>query len=163
MAMQKMELSRDLRELLKCFLSHEVKYLVIGGHAVSFHGYPRFTKDLDIWIESSEQNANAVTAALIEYGFHPDSVQPEMFNDPDRMTKMGREPNRVDIIQSIKGVNFSDCLARCTFSNIDGSQIPLISLSDLLANKVATARPQDIADARQLEKIIAAREKKLRP
>ena len=155
-----MELSRDLRELLKCFLSHDVKYLVIGGHAVSFHGYPRFTKDLDIWIEQSLDNAQAVVAALTEYGFDPDSLSPEMFNQDDRMTQMGREPNRVDILQSIKGVNFHDCHARRTSTEIDGSEIPMISLNDLLTNKLATARPQDIADARQLEKLIAAREKR---
>jgi hypothetical protein len=163
MAMQNLELSRDLRELLKCFLSHNVRYLVIGGHAVSFHGYPRFTKDLDIWIESSEENAIAVTAALIEYGFHPDSILPEMFNDPNRMTKMGREPNRVDILQSILGVGFQECFARCTFTNIDGSKIPIISRDDLLANKLATARPQDIADAHQLNKLINAQAKKKTP
>jgi predicted nucleotidyltransferase len=160
MATQNLELSRDLRELLKCFLSHKVRYLVIGGHAVSFHGYPRFTKDLDIWIESSEENANAVTAAQIDYGFHPDSVQPEMFNDPDRMTMMGREPNRVAILQTILGVVFKECFSRCSFTEIDGSKIPIISRDDLLSNKRATGRPQDIADAHQLEKLIAVQAKK---
>jgi predicted nucleotidyltransferase len=160
MAMQNLGLSRDLRELLKCFISHNVKYLVIGGHAVSFHGYPRFTKDLDVWIESSVENANAVTAALIDYGFHPDSVRPEMFNNPERMTKMGREPNHVDILQTILGVVFRECFARCQFADIDGTRIPIISRDDLLANKLATARPQDIADAHQLNKLITAEAKK---
>jgi len=160
MATQKLELSRDLRELLKCFLSRDVKFLVIGGHAVSFHGYPRFTKDLDIWIEQSERNATLVVAALIDFGFDPESVTPDMFNQDNRMTQMGREPNRVDILQNINGVTFNSCHSRRTFTEIDGSQIPIISLSDLLVNKLATARPQDIADARQLEKIISAREKK---
>jgi len=160
MAMPNLELSRDLRELLKCFLSHDVRYLVIGDHAVSFHGYPRFTKDLDIWIERSETNAKAVMEALIDYGFDRESLSPEMFNQEGRMTQIGREPNRVDIIQNIKGIDFPDCFARRTHTEIDGAQIPLISLNDLLANKLATARPQDIADARELEKIIAARKTK---
>jgi predicted nucleotidyltransferase len=100
-------------------------------------------------------------AALIDFGFDPQSVTPDMFNQNDRMTQMGREPNRVDILQNINGVNFSDCHSRRTFTEIDGSRIPMISLSDLLINKLATARPQDIADARQLEKIISARAKKI--
>lgn len=152
MAMQNLELSRDLRELLKCFLSHEVQFLVIGGHAVSFHGYSRFTKDLDIWIQKSESNAVKIVEALREFGFDFEGLSPEMFTDENRMTQMGREPNRVDILHTIKGVEFSDCYARSLRANIDGTPVPIISKADLLLNKIATARPQDLADVDHLQK-----------
>ena len=123
--MQNLELSRDLRELLKCFLSHEVEFLIIGGHAVSYHGYPRFTKDLDVWIQRSEANALKIVSALREFGFDFEGLSPQMF---------------------------SDCFPRSLRANIDGLAIPIISKADLVLNKIATARPQDLADADQLQK-----------
>ena len=152
MAMQNLELSRDLRELLKCFLSHDVRFLIIGGHAVSYHGYSRFTKDLDVWIERSESNSLNIVQALRDFGFDFEGLSPEMFTDESRMTQMGREPNRVDILHTIKGVEFGDCYTRSLRANIDGTSIPIISKADLLLNKIATARPQDLADADQLQK-----------
>ncbi len=151
MAMQNLELSRDLRELLKCFLSHDVRFLIIGGHAVSYHGYPRFTKDLDLWIDRSEDNAVRVVEALRDFGFDFEGLSPEMFTQESRMTQMGREPNRVDILHTIKGVEFSECYPRSQRAIIDGSPIPIISKPDLILNKLATARPQDLADADQLQ------------
>lgn len=151
MAMQNLELSRDLRELLKCFLSHDVRFLIIGGHAVSFHGYPRFTKDLDIWIDKSQENAVKVVTALREFGFDFEGLSPEMFTLENRMTQMGREPNRVDILASIKGVDFNECYSRSLRVMIDGSPTPIIAKADLVLNKIATARPQDLADAERLQ------------
>lgn len=151
MAMQNLELSRDLRELLKCFLSHDVRFLIIGGHAVSYHGYPRFTKDLDVWVERSEANAIKIVEALREFGFDFEGLSPEMFTQESRMTQMGREPNRVDILHTIKGVEFSECYPRSLRANIEGASIPIISKTDLIQNKIATARPQDLADADQLQ------------
>jgi predicted nucleotidyltransferase len=152
MAMQNLELSRDLRELLKCFLSRDVHFLIIGGHAVSFHGYPRFTKDLDLWIERSESNANRIVDALKDFGFDFEDLSPEMFTDESRMTQMGKEPNRVDILHTIKGIQFDECYVRSQRVNIDGAPVPIICKADLLLNKLATARPQDLADAAQLSK-----------
>ena len=146
MAMQNLELSRDLRELLKCYLSHDVRFLIIGGHAVSYYGYSRFTKDLGIWIQKSDSNA------LKEFGFDFEGLSPEMFTDESRMTQMGREPNRVVILHTIKGVEFINSYSRSLRANIDGIPIPIISKADLLLNKIATARPQDLADADQLQK-----------
>lgn len=150
MATPNLELSRDLSELLKCFLAREVRFLVIGGHAVSFHGYPRFTKDLDIWIERDPENADRIVAALRDFGFDSEGLSPDMFLQESRMTQMGREPNRVDILHTIKGVEFSVCHTRRCHALIDGVPVPMISKDDLLANKRATARPQDIADACEL-------------
>ena len=150
MDMQNLELSRDLRELLKCFLTHEVRFLVIGGHAVSFHGYPRFTKDLDVWIERSDENASKIVLALKDFGLDFEGLCKEMFTDESRMTQMGREPNRVDILHTIKGVEFPECFARSSIAMIDGAPIPIISKNDLLKNKIATGRSQDLADADQL-------------
>ncbi|MFU8893656.1 MAG: nucleotidyltransferase [Luteolibacter sp.] len=140
-----------MRELLNCFLIHEVRFMVIGGHAVSFHGYPRFTKDLDIWIERCPSNAEKVVSALKEFGLDFDGLSEEIFTDESRMTQMGREPNRVDILHTIKGVQFDECYERSVRAIIDGTPIPIISKEDLLSNKMATARPQDLADANQLK------------
>ena len=150
--MQNLELSRDLRELLKCFLCHDVRFLIIGGHAVSYHGYSRFTKDLDLWIERSDSNALKIVAALREFGFDFEGLSPEMFTAESSMTQICREPNRVDILHTIEGVKFSDCYPRSLRANIDGTPMPIISKADLLLNKIATARPQDLADADQLQK-----------
>lgn len=149
--MQTLELSRDLRELLRYFLTHEVRFLVIGGHAVSFHGYARFTKDLDIWIERSETNAERIVAALRDFGFDYDGLSTDMFTDESRMTQMGREPNRVDILHTIKGVDFITCYQRSDRALIDGSVVPIISKEDLILNKLATGRSQDLADADHLK------------
>lgn len=150
--MRKPELSRDLRELLKEFVSNNVRFLVIGGHAVSAHGYPRFTKDLDIWVELSSANAANIVAAMKEFGLDFPGLSAEMFLDPDRMTQMGREPNRVDILTRIKGVEFGPCHARRQLIDIDGTQIPFIGRDDLISNKRATGRLQDLADVEQISK-----------
>ena len=150
MATQNLELSRDLSELLKCLLARDVRFLVIGGHAVSFHGYPRFTKDLDIWVERDPSNASRIVEALRDFGFDFEGLCPEMFLQESRMTQIGREPNRVDILHTIKGVDFADCHSRRCHAIIGGTPIPLISKDDLIANKRATGRPQDIADASEL-------------
>jgi predicted nucleotidyltransferase len=150
MGTKTLELSQDLRELLKCFLFREVRFLLIGGHAVSFHGYPRFTKDIDIWIERSDENASKIVQALKDFGFDFDGLSPVMFTQESRMTQMGREPNRVDILHTILGVEFHECYERKVFAVIDGENVPMISKEDLIKNKIATARPQDLADADQL-------------
>ncbi|PAW67597.1 MAG: hypothetical protein B9S38_12215 [Verrucomicrobiia bacterium Tous-C4TDCM] len=149
--MQKLELSRDLRELLKCFHSHEVRFLVVGGHAVSYHGYPRFTKDLDVWVEPTESNALLVMAALRDYGLDYPGLETDMFTGEGRMTQMGVEPNRVDILNRIKGVDFQQCYERKSFVPVDDTNIPIISKDDLILNKIATGRPQDLADADYLQ------------
>lgn len=149
--MQKLELNRDLRELLKCFRSHDVRFLLVGGHAVSFHGYPRFTKDLDIWVESTESNALCVVEALRAYGLDFAELGTDMFTQNGRMTQMGIEPNRVDILNHIKGVDFADCFERSDSIAVDGVDIPVISKQDLIRNKLATGRPQDLADADYLQ------------
>ncbi|MGL4401268.1 MAG: hypothetical protein ACRCXD_15495 [Luteolibacter sp.] len=128
-----------------------MQFLIIGGHAVSFHGYSRFTKYLDTWIQRSDDNALKIVEALREFGFDSEGLSPEMFTDESRMTQMGREPNRMDILHTIKGVEFAECFERGLRANIDGIPIPIISKADLLLNKIATARPQDLADADQLQ------------
>lgn len=150
MATQNLELSRDLKELLGFFLSHKVRFMIIGGHAVSFHGYPRFTRDLDIWVERDETNSLKIVDALKDFGFDYEGLSPEMFTQESSMTQMGREPNRVDILHTIKGVEFSECFDRSVTAQIGELRVPFISKSDLIQNKIATGRPQDLADADQL-------------
>jgi len=151
MATPKPNLSRDFKDLLKCFHSHDVKFLVVGGHAVSFHGFPRFTKDLDLWIERSPENAARITAALAEFGIDIPAGSERSFVEPGRMASFGREPMRVDILNEIQGVRFEDCHPQRQMIEVDGVPLPLISKADLIVNKRATGRTRDLGDAEELE------------
>ena len=101
-------LSRDFREFLQCLNAHDVDYLVIGGHAVAFHGYPRATADLDVWVAVDRTNANRIVTALREFGFDLPELVPSLFQEPDRVVRMGLPPNRIEIQTGIDGVRFED-------------------------------------------------------
>jgi hypothetical protein len=102
-------LTKDFKEFLQCLNAQSVKFLVIGGHAVAFHGYPRATSDLDVWIAVNETNASLVVAALSEFGFSVPELRPELFLQKDRVVRLGIAPNRIEIQTGIDGVDFSEC------------------------------------------------------
>jgi len=129
----------------------QVEYLLVGGYAVGYYGYPRATADIDLWIAISEQNASRVVDALLEFGFSVNELVPELFLHKDRVIRIGVPPVRIEIITSASGVDFADCYSRRLNTEIDGISIPLINLSDLKKNKKAAGRPKDLADLDQLE------------
>lgn len=139
-------LSRDFREFLQCLNAHDVDYLVIGGHAVAFHGYPRATADLDVWVAVDRTNANRIVTALREFGFDLPELVPSLFQEPDRVVRMGLPPNRIEIQTGIDGVRFEDCVARGVSVTLDGVAVRIIGLDDLKANKRASGRNKDLAD-----------------
>lgn len=139
-------LARDFREFLRSLNDHGVEYLVIGGHAVAFHGYPRATADLDVWVGVHPDNAARLVKALREFGFDLPELNIDLFLRPDRIIRMGVPPNRIEIQTGIDGVNFADCRPRGIDSELDGLRIPFISLADLKANKRASGRNKDLAD-----------------
>jgi hypothetical protein len=143
---------------LSLFNAHSVKYLIVGGYAVSFHAQPRATKDIDILIQPKAANAKAIYAALAQFGAPMEGLAPEDFNQPGKFFRMGREPVAVDILTEIDGVDFD----RAWENRVEGVIDPATSLraffisgTDLIAAKIAAGRPQDIADVAALRKAAA--------
>ena len=137
---------QDFKELLQLLNSKKIEYLVIGGYAVAFHGHPRATGDLDIWIAISEENAHKIVEALREFGFETPDLKDEIFLEKDKNIRMGNEPLRVEMLTSIDGVEFNECYKNRKAVTIDNIEINFISLEDLKKNKKASGRLQDLAD-----------------
>ena len=143
-------LSKDFKEFLESLNAHDVRYLVVGGYAVALHGHPRYTKDIDVWIELSTENANNIIRALDEFGFGSLGLKPEDFLQPDQIIQLGYPPNRIDILTTLKGLEFEECYATKVDVDIQGLDIYLIDIESLKKNKIATGRTQDLADAENL-------------
>jgi predicted nucleotidyltransferase len=148
--MAKPRLPADLREFLKLLNSGRVEYLLVGGYAVGYYGYPRATADLDIWVAISEGNARKLVQALKRFGFDVPNLQPEIFLEQDRLVRFGEPPLRIEILTTISGVAFKDCYARRARVRFDGLRVNLIGLADLKKNKAASARPKDLDDLQAL-------------
>ena len=146
-----MVLNQDFKEFIQSLNENEVKYLVIGGYAVAFHGHPRYTKDLDVWVELSEQNANNLVNALDAFGFGSLGLKAADFLEPEQVIQLGYPPNRIDILMTPKGIDFATCYEQRVLVGIDGTTCSFIDLENLLKNKRATGRHQDLADVENLE------------
>jgi hypothetical protein len=129
---------------------HEVDYLVIGGHAVAYHGYPRATADLDVWVAVNPANALKLVGALRVIGFDVPELTPALFLQSDRVIRMGVPPNRIEIQTGIDGVQFNECEPRGVLAELDGVRVRFICLADLKTNKRASGRNKDLADLDQL-------------
>lgn len=141
---------QDYKDLLSAFQSHGVKYLVVGGFAVIYHAQPRFTKDLDLVIQSDDANAKATYAALADFGAPLQGIHPEDFTDRNTFFRFGRDPKAFDILPNIPGVDFDAAWERRVETVVDektGLKVYFISADDLIASKLASGRPQDLADA----------------
>jgi hypothetical protein len=150
---------RDFKELLSEFNAHEVKYLIVGGYAVSFHGHPRATKDLDIVISADLENAKAVYAALAKFGAPVEGLKAEDLTEPGNFYRMGTPPVMVDILPRISGIDFNEAWQRRVSFQVDDTlAVPVISRNDLLAAKIAAGRPQDLADVADLREAQVLRE-----
>jgi hypothetical protein len=144
-------LSKDFKEFIELLNENKVGYLVVGGYAVAFHGHPRYTKDLDVWIELSPNNANKILNALNKFGFGSLGLKPADFIESDQIIQLGYPPNRIDILTTLKDLKFEDCYKVKVEVEIHGLRIDFIDIENLKRNKRATGRPQDIADAENLE------------
>jgi predicted nucleotidyltransferase len=140
----------DLKELLRAFNDHGVKYLIVGGYAFGVYAEPRTTKDLDIFIRSDEHNSEAVFRALAQYGAPLEGLTPSDFADGTTF-QIGQPPTRIDILQSIDGVGFDAAWENRIEGVLDGQiKAAVISRDDLIRNKLATGREQDILDVKKL-------------
>lgn len=143
-------LNPDFREFIQSLNADNVRYLIVGGYAVALHGYPRYTKDLDIWIELSAENASNILKALEHFGFSSLGLVQTDFLVPDQIIQLGYPPSRIDIITTLPGVNFSECYPDRIMEIIEGVPINFIDLDNLKKNKKASGRYQDLADLENL-------------
>ena len=147
-----MDLHPDLRDLFSALAAASAEYLVVGGYAVAFHGRPRFTKDLDLWIGEEPENLARVLTALRAFGAPATALTELQDAGRDDIVWMGAAPVRVEIFRTIPGVEFATAWAHRLSATWAGVPVEIIGLEDLLAAKRATAREQDLADVRALER-----------
>jgi predicted nucleotidyltransferase len=131
-------------------LRNEVRFIVIGGYAVIHHSRPRYTGDLDLWIDASPENAERVVNVLQQFGFPSEAVSTKMITDGKKIIRMGFEPMRLELFTNIPGLEFSGCYERRDFVKIGRMMVPFISLEDLKINKLASGRPKDLQDLEEL-------------
>ena len=145
-----MDLNRDYQELLQSFVSHNVRFLIVGGYALAAHGHPRYTKDLDIWVWTDPSNAERIVMSLESFGFDGLGLTALDFQEPDVVVQLGREPLRVDILTFATGLDFVTAYENRIMVSIGNLEVPFVSIGDLRTNKLATGRLRDIADAADL-------------
>ncbi len=146
--------NRDFRDLLAAFVAHDVRFLVVGAYAVTFHARPRFTKDLDVWVEPTTANAPRVVRALASFGapLTAHGVSETDFQRPGIVYQMGIVPNRVDILTAVDGLQFAPCWERRSHSMYGDVPVAYLSKADLIVNKRTVGRPQDLEDVKALER-----------
>jgi hypothetical protein len=127
-----------------------VEYLLVGGYAVIYHGRPRATGDIDVWVRQSPDNAERLVRALRRFGFDAPGLAPDAFLGDGRIVRMGLPPNRVEVLTSVSGVTFDDAWVDRVTSDWDGVPVPTISLRHLRRNKRTSGRPKDLADLVEL-------------
>ncbi len=145
-----MEIQEDFRDLLRLFNENGVEYIVVGGYALAYHGVPRFTGDIDLWIGISRDNAQSVLKALVEFGFGGVGVTVEDLSAEDKIVQLGYPPVRIDLITSIDGVVWQDAFANSIETMYGDVPIRLISKDDFIKNKRASGRHKDLADLEAL-------------
>ena len=146
-----MRLPPDFKEFLRLLNESEVQYLVIGGYAVSYHGYVRTTEDLDIWVAVHPENAQKLVSALRAFGFSDPALAPDLFLQKPKIVRMGYQPMRLEITTSISGVDFNECYQSRIVGELDGVQFNVINLENLKKNKKASGRPKDLVDLEKLK------------
>jgi predicted nucleotidyltransferase len=147
----KMILNKDFKEFFESLNDNNVRYLVVGGYAVAVHGHPRYTRDIDIWLELTQENAAKVVKALEQFGFGSLGLKEADFLEPTQVIQLGYPPNRIDLLTSIKGVYFEDCYQSKVEITISDVKVNFIDLENLKKNKQATGRHQDLADFENLK------------
>ncbi len=145
-----MEVQPDFKDLLELFNVHKVEYMIVGGYALAFHGAPRFTGDLDIFVKASPENAKRILVVLDEFGFGSVGLTTEDFEHPDKVVQLGFPPVRIDIITSITGVSWEDAFNNCVEGKYGDVTVKYIGLADFIKNKRSMGRKKDQADLEAL-------------
>jgi hypothetical protein len=144
-------LNPDFRDILSTFIEQSVEFLVVGGYAMAAHRIPRATKDLDLWVRPSKENALHILSALDKFGAPRHGLTAADLETAGTIYQVGVPPNRIDIITAVDGVDFESAWKNRAEIEIDGVRIPVIGKAQLIANKRAVGRPQDLVDAELLE------------
>ena len=146
-------LNPDYADMVKAMLDEGVEFMLVGGYAVLFHGYPRTTFDIDLWVRPSQDNAPKVLAALHRFGAPVQDVTVADFDHPDMVYQIGVPPCRIDILTRIDGVAWEEAESHAIQRVVDGLPLKVIGLAELIRNKRASGRTKDAADADALEQI----------
>ena len=146
-------LNNDYRDMLLALSAEGAKYLLVGAYAMAVHGYPRATMDMDLWVMPTEGNAEAVVRALRRFGAYlQDLGVPDLVRN-DTVFQIGAPPRRIDIITGADGLQFEEAYSRSVDSDIDGIQVRVLSIDDLIKNKTAVGRSKDIVDVEALKRL----------
>jgi len=145
-----MEVQKDFRELLELFNEHKVGYLIVGGYALAFHGVPRYTGDIDIFVKPDKENAIRILKALDEFGFGSLDLKEEDFRSPNKVVQLGYPPVRIDIITSISGLSWDEAYEERDKGKYGDVPVYYIGLNHYILNKRASGRKKDIADLEAL-------------
>jgi Nucleotidyl transferase of unknown function (DUF2204) len=148
-----MVLDKNFKEFIELLNVHSVKYLVIGGYAVNFHGYPRYTKDIDFWIWLNQGNVQGLLLAINDFGFKSIGLTESDFLNPKNIIQLGYEPYRIDILLELENTDFEECFERKSQTTVDNTVVNFLNIDDLISVKKIAGRFQDLADAENLEKI----------
>jgi hypothetical protein len=145
-----MPLTKDSREFIACLRSNEVEFLIVGALAVSWHGFPRYSGDIDFFVRPGRENALRVMAALEEFGFGSLGITLEELSAENRVIQLGVEPNRIDLMTSISGISFEEAWGSRVSAALDGVEVDLIGREALIRNKLASGRSKDLIDVDEL-------------
>jgi hypothetical protein len=143
-------LNKDFKEFVELLNSTGVEYLLVGGYALAAHGHPRYTGDIDIWINPTSPNVSRLLEALGRFGFGSLGLTEADFMQPQAVIQLGYPPARIDLLTAIDGVAFDECYRRKVSMRVDGVDLSVIHLVDFRANKLAAGRAKDLADLEEL-------------
>ena len=152
------KLQSDLKEFIALLNSHRAEYIVVGDHAVAFHGYPRFTGDIDFFLRATTDNAERVLTVLKAFGFGDLQIGVSDLITPNRVIQLGRPPNRIDLLTSISGVEFDHAWSSRVSTELDGEHVSFLGLNELIRNKRASDRDKDRAESPNFLRSLNARE-----
>lgn len=141
-----MTLHPDLKEFIESLNKNKVEYLIVGGYAVIFHGYVRYTGDIDFWVGTSEGNAQKLIKALKDFGFSISNLDSSDFQKEDVVVQLGRPPLRIDILTSVTGLSFEECLNKAQSIEVDDIKINFLDIESLKKNKLISGRQKDLDD-----------------
>lgn len=145
-----MNIHPDFKDLLQLLEEREVEYMIVGGYAVAYHGYPRFTKDIDVFYDASDENVRRLRDALIAFGFGEDELPHDIFTAKGNVLTFGIAPSRVDFINDIDGVTFKVARPNAVRGKYGDVEVTFIGFDDLIQNKRSTQRAKDKADIEEL-------------
>lgn len=152
------QIPHDFQEFIQLLNDNEIRYLIVGGYAVAFHGYVRYTCDIDFFVAIDTKTADGMVCVLKQFGFPPEELSSELFLKEGQILRMGVEPMRLEILNKIDGVDFDACYQHRNELQVEGLKINFIGMKDLITNKRSTSRNKDKLDALELEKCMHQKE-----